>query len=190
MILWMLNDKTEWVPIEIAGKVRIGRDEGDLLVISEDLDCPHVILSPWKDPNDRFRWLLIPASLEEKVWVNGYPIHEMKVLVHRDEIRMGYPPLQVYFSTDLPARKVRYEGGHEKQVFCVRCKGEIKEGEEIVHCPQCRLLYHQTAERGCWSYDITCIGCKRPTGMEHAWRPEPIQKVKIRNSKRQGRSDQ
>lgn len=174
MLIWMIDEKGEWGPVELEGEVKVGRTAERLRVATSEIDEGLATLFPWKDPLGRLRYLLIPAGRGVKITVNGYPILELKVLADKDEVSFGPSPLVFYYSEESPPRKIKFEGASEKPLFCVRCKDRIEAGEEIVICPKCRLYYHETEGKGCWRYDSACAGCRRPTGIDYIWRPEPI----------------
>lgn len=180
MVVWVLNEESEWTPIELSGEIQIGRSNDGLLAFSQKVDHPAALLSPWRDATGKERYVLIGEAGKGEIRVNGVRILGMRVLDHRDEVQIAGPPVRFYFSSDLPARKTRYKGSDARPFHCARCKGEISPGEEVVRCPGCRLLYHEMGGRGCWTYDAVCLGCKRPTGENHLWRPEPIRKMKRR----------
>lgn len=173
MVIWIINRQEEWNPIELEGEMKIGRGEEGLHVSSE-MRAWDATLFPWMDRQGRRRYILFSTLGDGKIKVNGYPMSGLKVLDDKDEVSLGPAPRVFYYSEESPPRKIKFEEASEKPLFCVRCKDRIEAGEEIVVCPKCRLYYHETEGRGCWMYDAACAGCRRPTGIDYTWRPEPI----------------
>ncbi len=122
--------------------------------------------------------LLAPASVA--VRVNGsLVVGGLRVLQHKDEIRIGSQ--QLFFSAEsVPvAEEYRHEGSGRRP-RCPVCRAAVQDGQTVVRCPGCSRLYHQieatgdSPEKPCWTYSPSCRFCEHPTSMsgETAWRPE------------------
>ncbi len=120
-------------------------------------------------------WVLL-AGHDDHVRVNGLGIEGtgIHVLKDKDEIILPWGE-RLFFSTEELPQIVEFKGSQEP-TFCPRCKQFIAAGDLVVRCPQCRVWYHQKAERLCWTYHEACVGCKRRTDMSagYAWMPGQI----------------
>ena len=119
-------------------------------------------------------WVLVTGASAE-IGINGLPLKAgIRVLVDRDEIcivgRESY-----FFSTETLAAVEPFAGA-DRRLFCPRCKDELAPGDASVKCPQCRLIYHQSDERPCWTYAETCSACSQRSDLQsgYRWTPEGI----------------
>jgi len=122
----------------------------------------HIIMSK---PNAR--WLL-----------NGLVPFTLHVLQNKDELRLRNDWL--YFTTDDIPHIMKFNGDVKK---CPRCKDKLLKNDPVVQCPnpKCRLVFHESDDRQCWSYNTTCI-CGHSTRLELSWQPNPSD-VPKRNEK-------
>ena len=115
-------------------------------------------------------WVLLarPGSSAE---VNGAATCGIRILSHRDEIRLG--DKQWYFSTERIVRAEPFAG--PAGTCCARCGEEIVPGSPAAQCG-CGLYYHQAPEWGCFLYADICRACEAPTRLdaEYQWTPEGL----------------
>lgn len=115
-------------------------------------------------------WVLF-AGPGMNVLVNGLPIAGIRILAHRDEVRVGRQ--QLYFSAERLIRPEPFAG--PDGTCCARCLSPILRGDLAVRCG-CNLWYHQSDSLGCWLYTDRCCGCDAPTTIdaEYSWSPEGL----------------
>jgi hypothetical protein len=182
MTVWILDARSEWVPIEIQGKMKVGRENVKRLIVSREIDLADAELIAWKDLQGVQRCVLLAAEAKP-VRINGSKLFGLKVLKDKDEISFSDPSegIQVsrmFFSSECLPRIVPFEPLNEAKVnntayFCMRCKDPVHIGQLSIHCPSCHRLYHQMDDRACWTYD-KCLGCQRPGTLDYSWRPDRI----------------
>jgi hypothetical protein len=117
-------------------------------------------------------WVLLAAGGGD-IRVNGFPaVAGVRVLQDRDEIRAGLLD-PIFFSTETLARVEEFPG-HERTVYCGRCRQAMEIGQKAVCCPQCGIWYHQTEDLPCWTYAPTCGFCPHATALDagYGWVPE------------------
>lgn len=57
---------------------------------------------------------------------------------------------------------------------CPRCNGEITSGQ-IIRCPGCKTVFHQSEERPCFTYSPQCPLCNASTNLdEEQWSPADL----------------
>lgn len=109
--------------------------------------------------------------------VNGVALEAgLRVLAHRDELRLGVGGPLLYYSTETLPQVVAYEPeAGEAPAHCPRCRRAIEPGTLAVLCPgpTCRVWHCQTEESPCWTYSPGCALCQHPTDLaaELRWVP-------------------
>ena len=173
------------MPVELQGEMQIGVIPGNGLGVSSTILNPVAFFFPWQEDRGGTQYVLFPVS-KPQIKVNGNLIYGMKVLNDQDEICFRCPNTYIwfraYFSTESLPMKNSFES--DNPTFCIRCKLKIEKREEVVKCPQCRLIYHESNNRRCWSYDEKCSGCSRSTKMEYTWKPDPVPTVRKKRNLR------
>ena len=126
------------------------------------------------DPSGDEQWAVV-HSPGSSLRVNGTALATgIRVLSHRDELRMAGVPGRTFFSLEGLPRIVPFDGGEEGR--CPRCQQAIGIGTPAVRCPQCGVWHHESEEFGCWTYSSTCALCDQQTDLEGGfrWTPEEI----------------
>ncbi len=102
-------------------------------------------------------------------YINGLVPFTLHVLQNKDELR--YREQWLYFTTENVQRILKFNGDEKK---CPRCRDKLLKNDMVVQCPnpKCRLVYHESNDRNCWSYSATCI-CGHSTQMDLSWKPDP-----------------
>jgi hypothetical protein len=95
----------------------------------------------------------------------------LRVLSHRDELRLAGVAGRVFVSLEGLARIALFDGTEGSR--CPRCQQAIQPGSPAVRCPQCGVWHHQSQELGCWSYSPACSLCSQPTELEAGFRWTP-----------------
>jgi hypothetical protein len=130
--------------------------------------------------------LRIAASSGDECWsvihtpgsslrINGTALLTgIRVLAHKDELRLRGTAGRVFFSLERLARVVPFDGVENSH--CPRCQTVIERQTPAVRCPQCGVWHHQSGEFPCWTYSPTCALCDQPTGLEGGfrWIPEEV----------------
>jgi uncharacterized C2H2 Zn-finger protein len=117
-------------------------------------------------------WVLLATSTRQ-VLVNGRRLPlGLRCLRDRDEL--SAQGRTWFFSTERLPIVEDFEG--EADASCPRCKGVIAPGEPTVRCPACRVVYHQRADRACWTYGATCALCGGATALDGGfiWTPATL----------------
>jgi hypothetical protein len=120
------------------------------------------------------RWVLaVPPGCE--VRINGVPVlGGVRMLRHRDLIFAGGKTF--WFSTERLARVERFAGA-EGAIYCGRCKRELEVDQDVVRCPGCVTLFHESGTRPCWSYrEAGCAYCGYPATLDgqFQWTPAEV----------------
>ncbi len=118
-------------------------------------------------------WALIAPQEGVDVRVNGWrPPTGLRVLHDRDQIDIGSQTW--FFSAEVLPVVQPFAGA--SAVSCPRCKTPVVPLESSVRCPGCRVVYHQSADRPCWTYGATCPLCGRATALDQpfTWTPEAL----------------
>jgi hypothetical protein len=118
-------------------------------------------------------WALL-AGPDARLLLNGMPLSlGIAVLHHGDEICFedGAP---IYLSTERRACVETYSASDAPD--CPRCASPIAQGDSVVVCPNCSVIYHQRSDRGCFTYSESCALCDQPSDLtaELCWTPEGI----------------
>lgn len=106
--------------------------------------------------------------------VNGTAlVTGIRVLSHRDELRLAGVAGRVFFSLEGLAAVVPFVGVEGSR--CPRCQQPIELGSPAVRCPnpQCGVWHHESEEFGCWTYSPTCALCDQSTDLEGGFRWTP-----------------
>lgn len=174
--LWMQDEDSDWAvqplngdPVAIGpGGVRSARRAAPTSPASGGGDTT-ALLMPAATP-DGAAWVMVaPPGVEARV--NGIPLRSgLRVLADRDEIRLA-TGVAVFFSTEQRAAVVPFAGVGEGR--CPRCQQDIQKDAPSVCCPKCRLHYHQTSDRPCWTYREVCAMCDQVTDLDGGFRWSP-----------------
>ena len=119
-------------------------------------------------------YLLSPPAASVRVNGEAVPLG-IRALRDKDEIRVaGAAP--VFFSTEKLVAVEPYSG--PAGATCLRCAGVIELQSPAAQCPNCRCWYHQSAERGCFTYGDApiCVQCGEEAAVnsEFRWMPEEV----------------
>ena len=117
-------------------------------------------------------WVLL-HSPANALRVNGTALASgIRVLSHRDELRLAGVAGRAFFSLEGLARAAPFDGVEGSR--CPRCQQGIEPGTPAVRCPQCGVWHHESGELGCWSYSPACSLCDQPTplGAGFRWTPD------------------
>ncbi len=153
-VLWKKLERGEWEAEELNGAAV---EVGDGVVIAR-AGVERVLI----------------AEAGALVWVNGERVGlGIRVLRDRDAIAVGVGG-KFFFSSESLARVERFS--ETRGVICARCKGEIC-GGDVVRCPKCGAIHHQTGEFSCWTYAERCAVCEQGTGLDgvFGWTPEGME---------------
>ena len=165
-LLW-IHVAGQWNIVPLDGS-QVGLAAGAVRPVASGVwDAPAVLLAAG---NEKDQWVLI-ARAGASVEVNGdRVVLGARVLRDRDAIQIDGGE-RMYFSAEANPRIVAYAG--EKNVICPRCNTAISPGQLVVKCPHCRTHHHQTADLGCWLYDVRCQ-CGQATDLspDNQWSPE------------------
>jgi len=102
----------------------------------------------------------------------------LRVLRHRDEIRIGDGD-PVFYSTETLPVVIPFPGAGEP-VFCTRCQLALEPGQPVVRCPGERCgggyYYHaQEGQRDCFNYGPCLVCGYEPTGQTtFQWTPTEV----------------
>jgi hypothetical protein len=101
--------------------------------------------------------------------LNGHPVvGELAILQDRSVLSIG--PQRFFYSSETPAKVETFHPGAPR-IFCARCNDEVTNGD-IVQCPGCRTVFHQSQDRPCFTYSEHCPHCNAPTALdEEGWTP-------------------
>ena len=166
--LWLASSGLQWKVLALGAQLT---DLADLAMREGGRSMagfPPVLLRDGDSPANP-RWVLL-AGPGADVTVNGGDIGGIRLLSHRDELRVGGK--LIYFSTEKLARIEPFTGPQE--ICCGRCLREIAPHSPVVRCPQCGIYHHATAESPCWEYAPVCSGCgEQPTQLDADFRWTP-----------------
>jgi hypothetical protein len=102
--------------------------------------------------------------------VNGVRVDTgLRVLAHRDELRLAAGGQLIFYSTESLAQVVVYEPETaEAPAHCPRCRRAIEPGTLAVLCPGpgCRVWHCQADESPCWTFAPGCALCQHPTDLD------------------------
>jgi len=128
-------------------------------------------LVPWE--GNKF----VLVSGEESVRVNGRSVPGgIRLLEDRDEILYNKGRVHLFFSEQSAIKVESFHPRDGKAIRCPLCGDLIREGDSVVRCPRCNLIFHQTEERPCWQSADLCptYGCGQSTDLENQslWCPD------------------
>lgn len=124
------------------------------------------------------RWVVIHTP-GRALRLNGTAlVTGIRVLSHRDELRLAGVAGRAFFSLEGLAAVVPFEGLEGSR--CPRCQQPIQPGTPAVRCPQprCGVWHHESDEFPCWTYSPTCSLCDQSTELEGGFRWTPDEEVR------------
>jgi len=161
-------DEAGWGFVRCANGCWFGLDSNQQLTIGPAVTTKLARLMTIQEPAGKVIHFVI--SKPNAGWViNGLLPFTAQVLQNKDELR--YLDQWLYFTTEDVPRAYKYNGGDKK---CPRCKDKLRKNDLVVQCPnpKCRLVYHESENRNCWTYHSTC-SCGHSTKNELSWQPDP-----------------
>ncbi|MBN2410578.1 hypothetical protein JXQ31_02725 [candidate division KSB1 bacterium] len=157
-----------WGFVHVTNGCWFGLDSNQQLILGSSVVTKLARLMSIQEPGGKIVPFII--SKPDAGWViNGLVPFTLHVLQNKDELR--YRDQWLYFTSEDVPSLMNYNGGERK---CPRCKDRLHKDDLVVQCPnpKCRLIYHESDDRKCWSYDSTCT-CGHSTKMELSWKPDP-----------------
>jgi len=140
--------ETNWESVELSSNLVVEVDRAGVVRFGEDLK---------KDES------------EKKVLAG------IRVLKDRDEIVI-HQQARFYFSAQSFARVETFKPKGSERISCSICGNLVREGEQIVCCPRCQVIYHQKDDCPCWTSSQACAtyGCGFATALNNQkiWIPE------------------
>jgi hypothetical protein len=143
---------------------------------------------PSADADDGARPLILraPSASGDEQWVvihapgtglriNGTALATgIRLLSHRDELRLAGVAGRAFFSLEGLARAAPFDGVEGSR--CPRCQQGIEPGTPAVRCPQCGVWHHESEEFACWSYSPNCALCDQHTELDAGfrWTPDEV----------------
>ena len=181
--LWILDEDSDWAVQPLNGDAvalgpRGARAARRTAPSAAALPPPSgagdttALLMPASTP-DGAAWVMVaPPGVEARV--NGIPLTAgLHVLADRDEVRVA-TGVAVFFSMEQLATVVPFPGlGEGQSATCPRCQQDIQKASPSVCCPQCRLSYHESSDRPCWTYGEVCAMCDQVTDLGGGFRWSP-----------------
>jgi hypothetical protein len=173
-----VEDECEWpvAPLEGNAHTLGGDAEVSLrprpLADAEDGARPLILRAP--SPSGDEQWVVIHAP-GTGLRINGTALATgIRVLSHRDELRLAGVAGRAFFSLEGLARAAPFDGVEGSR--CPRCQRGIEPGTPAVRCPQCGVWHHESEEFGCWSYSPNCALCDQHTELDAGfrWTPEEV----------------
>ena len=175
---------------DFSGVVLVPLDEHDEFELTGNSDSPvkirrslpdqsaTVLLRTKTDHGADVFALLTPEETQHQVRINGSPvIAGIRVLQDRDEIVVRDcegRSHRLYFSAERIAR-IEQLKEQDRTVSCARCSLEITPGDQIIRCPKCNAVHHQSDELTCWTYSDKCANgmCYQDTEItsDFSWVP-------------------
>ncbi len=178
--LWIQDEDTEWAVQPLNGDVvalgpggvRAARHSAPSAAATSPSSGPGrttALLMPASTPEGAAWVMVAPPDVEARI--NGIPLAAgLGVLADRDEIWVA-TGVSVFFSTEQRAAVVPFAGVGEGR--CPRCQQDIQKDAPSVCCPKCRLSYHQSSDRPCWTYREVCAMCDQATALDGGFRWSP-----------------
>jgi hypothetical protein len=167
------NKKNDWQLQSLEENGVVGLNNSDLLTVGPSAKKVFAyLISSRSIINDKQMLSMLTIKNTDTLFkLNGITPFSLSVIRDRDEI--SYNGQRLYFIEEQVA-KIELKKD-DSVVFCPRCKDVIKPNTEVVRCPGCGLLYHESEKEGknCWSYDAHCI-CGHNTKFELSWKPPTI----------------
>lgn len=178
-------EKNDWQLLSLEKNCVVGLNNSGLLTVSSSAKKILAHLISCKGFNDKQMLSMLTAkNTDATIKLNGITPFSVSVIRDKDEI--SYNGQRLYFTEEQVA-KIELKQD-ESVIFCPRCKDVIEPNTEVVRCPGCGLLYHESEKEGknCWSYDSRCI-CGHSTKFELSWKPLTIA-LRINWKNRRGRN--
>jgi hypothetical protein len=180
MALIFVEDGTEWPVARLEGDRHALWGDAEVSLRprraghADDGSLP-LILRVADSPSDE-RWVLV-HSPGSALRINGTAlVTGIRVLSHRDELRLAGIAGRVFFSLEGLAHVAPFDGVEGSR--CPRCQQPIEPGSPAVRCPQCGVWHHESEEFGCWTYSPICSLCDQPTALEGGFRWTPEEMVR------------
>ncbi|MAE64932.1 MAG: hypothetical protein CMJ18_11740 [Phycisphaeraceae bacterium] len=173
--IWTQNDDESWRHRAIDGArlgLRASEDAAHAVHVCDAQGDAALVTLVRSDSDERQEWALVCAD-PKRVRVNGAPVFGLRMLEHRDELRLDAG--RALFSTETLPVITPFAG--PKGAKCPRCMLEIEHETDSVRCPTCHVAHHQTAKRPCWTYSDLCAACvDHPTALDggYRWTPEDL----------------
>jgi hypothetical protein len=114
------------------------------------------------------RWAVV-MSPRTIMNINGINMPMLGMHIVNDKDRAKLVGASFFFSSEKLAR-VETRSANAGAAVCARCRGPIAPSAEIVACPACGSLHHETQTLPCFSYAETCAVCLGPTALDGAYR--------------------
>jgi hypothetical protein len=179
------QNKNDWQLLPLEENCAVGLNDSGSLTVGSSAKKVFAYLVSSKGTTDRQMLSMLTTKNTDTMFkLNGIPPFSLSVIRDKDEI--SYNGQRLYFTEEQVA-KIELKQD-DSVIFCPRCKDVIKQKTEVVRCPGCGLLYHESEEedKKCWSYDTRCI-CSHTTKFELIWKPPTIA-PRINWRKRRGRN--
>lgn len=163
------HKKNDWQFLSLEENCVVGLNNLGSLTVGSSAKKVFAYLVLSKGMNDKQTLsMLTTKNMNAMFKLNGVSPFSLSVIRDKDEI--SYDGQRLYFTEEQVAKiEVKQD---DSVIFCPRCKDVIKPNTEVVRCPGCGLLYHesQKEDKNCWSYDSRCI-CGHTTKFELSWKP-------------------
>lgn len=117
------------------------------------------------------RVLAIPNALRDQVRINGRPAPlSFHLLADKDEVCVAGS--RFFFSVKDPVAVEVYQ---DDPCVCSRCQDRIarETATEVVRCPDCSRIYHESPVSACWSYGPCQCGRDTATS-DPGWNPDEL----------------
>jgi len=171
-----IEDGDDWwvAPLD-AGAYALGCDAESALRprLASDGEAGSVpVIERVPDLSGEETWVVF-HSAGSALRINGTRLSTgIRVLLHRDELRVTGVAGRAFFSLEGFARVEAFAGVEDSR--CPRCQQPIERETPAVRCPQCSVWHHESEEFGCWTYSTTCSLCDQPSDFEAGfrWMPE------------------
>ncbi|MHA2327178.1 MAG: hypothetical protein ACXACR_01545 [Candidatus Hodarchaeales archaeon] len=166
------HKKNDWQLLLVNDNCVVGLNNIGSLTVGSSVKKIFAYLVSCKGMNDRQILSMLTIKNADTLFkLNGFSPFSISVIRDKDEI--SYNGQRLYFIEEQIAEIELKQG--DSVIFCARCKDIIEPKTEVVRCPGCGLLYHESQKEGknCWSYDSRCI-CGHTTQFELSWKPPII----------------
>jgi len=164
------HKKNDWQLLPLEENCAVGLNNSGSLTVGSSAKKIFAYLISGKRMKDRQMLSMLTTKKADTLFkLNGISPFSLSVIRDRDEI--SYNGQRLYFTEEQVA-KIELKQD-DSVIFCPRCKDIIKPKTEVVRCPGCGLLYHESQKSNCWSYDTQCI-CGHATKFELSWKPPTI----------------
>ncbi|KYK22071.1 hypothetical protein AYK24_02780 [Thermoplasmatales archaeon SG8-52-4] len=166
------HKKNDWQLLLLQNNCVVGLNKTGSLTVGSSVRKIFAYLVSPRGMNDSQILSMLTINNTDTIFkLNGISPFSLSVIRDKDEI--SYNGQRLYFTEEQVA-KIELKQ-NDTVIFCPRCKDLIKKMTEVVRCPACGLLYHESQKeaKNCWSYDSRCI-CGHPTKFELSWKPPTI----------------